>query len=679
MKCPACGHDNTVVGALFCGACGRPLSRASGAQRWIIGGAVVGALAIVLIGFRAVHARGAAHASQPAPAPAADVPPAAPPQTEAPHWAHSTISTKLPPGSNLVSPDSGGDIASITAAYGPGMKGYLLLGASDTASGWQPDTLVYPLDIVLSFYARDTALVSAVVVTHTAGSNGPKTVEIWASKDSASGPFTPVTTATLDDAAHVQAVSFPPVMARYIKVRVDSGPSDNLQIQRVQVLEGSAPGYESMLERHSDIPEWKTAVRHAAQRGVEWLEPYSMDWHKQNNCFGCHVQAQTMMGLSIAQTNNYVVSVPTLEALADITRLTQDASGYERDLGSGTQTTPTHFAAMGFAYYDEAEGVKTDATLRRYVNWMTSHVNPTGEYPQDMTEAPIAQGTISSTANAVVAFSEALAQTGDSIYKTYADRGLAFIDSAQPRTMQDRVFKIMALSRYGSPEQRQMADRLAQQIQGEQDKDGGWREAPELTLSSVYATGQVLYAFKEAGVSTTTPAFTNGVRYLLRTQQPDGSWPMSDAGGTLSRRPSKFAPTMWAVIGLVGRVEPPAEDSMKAALEKTGRIVLYINFDFNKATLRPDSKPIIAQVVKLLRDNPSYAFAVNGHTDNVGAHDYNLMLSKQRAAAVVAALVAAQIAPNRLSSDGFGPDQPIAKNSTEKGRALNRRVELVKR
>ena len=138
---------------------------------------------------------------------------------------------------------------------------------------------------------------------------------------------------------------------------------------------------------------------------------------------------------------------------------------------------------------------------------------------------------------------------------------------------------------------------------------------------------------------------------------------------------------MWAVIGLAGSfadIEAPTADSLKSELDKNGRAVLYINFDFNKATIRPDAKPIIAQVVKLLTDDPSLTLVINGHTDNVGQHDYNVKLSQTRAAAVVSALVAARIAPGRLSSGGFGPDQPIADNGTEKGRAKNRRVELVK-
>jgi len=144
---------------------------------------------------------------------------------------------------------------------------------------------------------------------------------------------------------------------------------------------------------------------------------------------------------------------------------------------------------------------------------------------------------------------------------------------------------------------------------------------------------------------TRSPEFMRGVKYLLGTQEDTGAWPGQN---TVSSQPSEFAPTMWAVIGLAGSygdIEAPTADSLKSELDKTGRAVLYINFDFNKSTIRPDAKPIIAQVVKLLTDDPSLTLVINGHTDNVGQHDYNVKLSQLRAAAVVSALVAARIAP----------------------------------
>ena len=124
-------------------------------------------------------------------------------------------------------------------------------------------------------------------------------------------------------------------------------------------------------------------------------------------------------------------------------------------------------------------------------------------------------------------------------------------------------------------------------------------------------------------------------------------------------------------------VQPPA-DGMKAALDQAGHLALYINFDFNKASLRPDAAPVVAQIVALLKKYPALNVSLQGHTDNVGTHDYNLKLSADRAAAVVAAIVKGGIDAKRLASSGYGPDKPVADNKTADGRAKNRRVELVK-
>jgi outer membrane protein OmpA-like peptidoglycan-associated protein len=125
-------------------------------------------------------------------------------------------------------------------------------------------------------------------------------------------------------------------------------------------------------------------------------------------------------------------------------------------------------------------------------------------------------------------------------------------------------------------------------------------------------------------------------------------------------------------------IKPPQADEMKATLDKEGHIALYINFDFNKATLKPDAQPIIAQVVALLKANPDLKLSIEGNTDSIGTHDYNIKLSGERAAAVVETLKAQGVDGARLTSAGFGPDKPIAANDTEVGRAKNRRVELVK-
>lgn len=101
-----------------------------------------------------------------------------------------------------------------------------------------------------------------------------------------------------------------------------------------------------------------------------------------------------------------------------------------------------------------------------------------------------------------------------------------------------------------------------------------------------------------------------------------------------------------------------------------------IKFDTAKATIKPESFPILDEVVSVLKDGPDINMGIYGHTDSKGAREMNINLSKARAASVVNYLVNKGINRNRLKSDGFGPDKPVDTNDTAEGRAKNRRVEF---
>ncbi|HEY4212473.1 MAG TPA: OmpA family protein [Steroidobacteraceae bacterium] len=120
-------------------------------------------------------------------------------------------------------------------------------------------------------------------------------------------------------------------------------------------------------------------------------------------------------------------------------------------------------------------------------------------------------------------------------------------------------------------------------------------------------------------------------------------------------------------------------DDMATALNRDGRISLHINFDTGKSTIRPDSQPIVDQIVATLKGNSALQLTVEGHTDNVGTPQANQTLSQSRAQAVVTAVTRAGIAASRLTAIGYGQTKPVADNSTDAGRAQNRRVDLVKK
>lgn len=120
---------------------------------------------------------------------------------------------------------------------------------------------------------------------------------------------------------------------------------------------------------------------------------------------------------------------------------------------------------------------------------------------------------------------------------------------------------------------------------------------------------------------------------------------------------------------------------MAKSLASSGKVALYgILFDTNKADIKPESKPALEEIAKLLREDAKLSLHVVGHTDNVGSYETNMSLSKRRADAVVAALTTEYgISAGRLSANGVANLAPVAVNTTDEGRSKNRRVELVPR
>lgn len=120
-------------------------------------------------------------------------------------------------------------------------------------------------------------------------------------------------------------------------------------------------------------------------------------------------------------------------------------------------------------------------------------------------------------------------------------------------------------------------------------------------------------------------------------------------------------------------------DEMARQIERDGHVAVYgIHFDLDSDVVKPGSRPVIAEVGRLLKARPGLSLLVVGHTDAQGDLAYNLDLSRRRAAAVVAALVDEHgIDRSRLEPHGVGYLAPVASNAGEKGRAMNRRVELV--
>jgi OmpA-OmpF porin, OOP family len=177
--------------------------------------------------------------------------------------------------------------------------------------------------------------------------------------------------------------------------------------------------------------------------------------------------------------------------------------------------------------------------------------------------------------------------------------------------------------------------------------------------------GQLIYEYEDGGT-----------QYVVLKLSKNGMevWAHINAGGN----------GMYA-INIIEK-EAMAQDvladanSMASSIRETGKVAVYgILFDTGKSVLKPESKPVLDEIGKMLTSDPELKLYVVGHTDNTGTFDSNMKLSMERAAAVVNELVTKYaVTVSRLTACGDGPTAPVASNDTEEGKALNRRVELVK-
>lgn len=177
--------------------------------------------------------------------------------------------------------------------------------------------------------------------------------------------------------------------------------------------------------------------------------------------------------------------------------------------------------------------------------------------------------------------------------------------------------------------------------------------------------GQILYEFEDGGSQ-------NAIMKLVKSGQEVWAHVSAAANGTYNLQIIEKQAMKQDVVA--------DASSMANSIKETGKVAVYgIYFDTGKSTLKPESQPTLEEIGKLLKTNPGMKLYVVGHTDNTGVFDANMKLSMDRATSVVNALVTQHsVNASSLKACGNGPTSPVASNDNEEGRALNRRVELVK-
>ena len=179
------------------------------------------------------------------------------------------------------------------------------------------------------------------------------------------------------------------------------------------------------------------------------------------------------------------------------------------------------------------------------------------------------------------------------------------------------------------------------------------------------ALRQAGYTIEFSGDYDGDPALTarKGAQWILVTTGSDRYW-------VTTVKAEEMAQEMQSTAEVMGK-----------DISATGHAAVYgIYFDTDRAEIKPESEPALAEMAKLLKSNPGLNVFIVGHTDSTGVFEHNMKLSQDRATAVVNALVAKHgIASARLRPMGVASLAPVASNKSDEGKAKNRRVELVER
>ena len=183
-------------------------------------------------------------------------------------------------------------------------------------------------------------------------------------------------------------------------------------------------------------------------------------------------------------------------------------------------------------------------------------------------------------------------------------------------------------------------------------------------------------ALKKGGYTIVFSGRHEGHERPAVTAQKGAQW-ISVQMGDFNEFPI-YEQTAVLVKGMAQEMSASAQ-AMSESIAKSGRLDVYgITFATGQATINPASDAVLNDVLAVLAANPDWRLRIEGHTDNVGDKAANMKLSTARAAAVAAWLTGKAIAATRLTTAGLGDTQPVGENTTEEGRARNRRVVLIK-
>lgn len=290
-------------------------------------------------------------------------------------------------------------------------------------------------------------------------------------------------------------------------------------------------------------------VREAAQRGITFLARSTAAWQQEHQCYGCHVQAVTLEGLAVGKQNQYNVPEKELGIIVDGVLHSQGgartAGGLSQSLFPRTART---FGGVAFARYDQYMDSKLREDLLKLARTLLEYQQKDGSVQGDHESHPVTTGVMQATYQSMQTWRQVYARTADDAWLAPIRRAEAFIAQkaasweGKPEGvyLQDVNYALLGLTAAGASRSEEVAGKVARYLVSLQQKDGGW--GFEAGVSDPFATGQTVYALRQAGFTEEDTPVSRGIRWLVSHQQKNGGWGAAGSGK---------AEALWAVLGLV--------------------------------------------------------------------------------------------------------------------------------
>ena len=259
-------------------------------------------------------------------------------------------------------------------------------------------------------------------------------------------------------------------------------------------------------------------IRVACDKSIKLIQHSQTVWSKKETCTSRHHQLLPELPLKLARERGVpfdqkVAREATAAGFAYLKNLDAAVQGYDYIdiLFDGWSLVSAH-----------AAGVKPSLSTAAYAQFIAGHQCPDGSWHTTDNRPPQAHSLFTTTAICAKAVRDYLPESLKAERETRVRRAREWLLKARPQTTEDRAFQLLGLYWTGAGESPR--DTATVQLLAEQRKDGGWSQLPGLA-SDAYATGEVLAALREGNqLSTADAVYERGARFLLNTQEPDGSW-----------------------------------------------------------------------------------------------------------------------------------------------------------